>query len=224
MPRIKPHASRTPKNAFQPYPKSKPPKYELGQHGAKTREQQRLSAGHKTQVNGKTHESEHTVGFEPLNRTSGKSRKQNAALEKQAPAYQEVKEAHRKHVGTGNKGRDESGFDSSSYRDAQRKLITQGDVSSAVQLNQLGYAFDSKVKKQPLTPKGRAADDSYDKMVQNMKTLPHAQGNKTVQVPVDARQQAEMHLARRATQTGKFPTVAEENAARTTFGLPLIKG
>lgn len=221
MPKIKPSKMNV---TSTPKPYAKPTKYEIGQHGAKKQEQKRLTKETGNKVSGDTHQSEHTVGFEPLNRTSGKSRKQNAALENKAPAYQEVKDAHRKHIGTGtNTQKDASGFDSKSYRDTQRKLIGSNDASSAVQINQLGYAFDPKFKTQAATPAGVAADNSFQKMVTNMKTVPYAKGNQTVDVPVDAKQKAEMLLARQTAQTGRFPSVAEENAARLIVGLNPIK-
>ena len=46
--------------------------YKLGQHGAKGREQKRLTEKYKTPISGKTHESEHTIGFAVLNDTGDK--------------------------------------------------------------------------------------------------------------------------------------------------------
>jgi hypothetical protein len=135
--------------------------YGPGMHGSKKKEQRRLSDTYGINVTGDTHESEHTVGFEPLNQSSGLKRgKEHRAksLENRAPAYQEVKELHRDHIGTGTTNtRDESGMNSHEYRQAQRSLIETGDVSSAVQLNQLGYAFDSKKKRSWLN--GRQSGD-----------------------------------------------------------------
>lgn len=50
----------------------------------------------------------------------------------------------------------------------------------------------------------------------------YARGGATVEVGIDAKQRAEMFLARRAAQSGKFPTVEEENEARALFGLPPV--
>lgn len=44
--------------------------YSPGQHGYKQNEQQRLSEQFGFRVLGSTHQSEHPIGFEPLNRTS----------------------------------------------------------------------------------------------------------------------------------------------------------
>jgi len=228
-------------------------KYTSGMHGGKQTEQRRLSRIYGFRVTGKTHESEHTIGFEPLNQTSGMTRgveDEAKVLENTAWAYQEIKGLHSKHIGTGNKTKniDDSGFNAISYRNTQRKLLESGDVSSAVQINQLGYAFlmgrdkqkkdenkdgtenTSKNENENMdmgvkiysSPEGKAANDSYDQMITNMDEVTYAQGDKFVDVPVDAKQKAEMYLARRAMITGKFPTVEEENAAREKFGLPLL--
>lgn len=201
-------------------------KYTPGMHGYKKSEQKRLSNAYGISVTGSTHESEHTIGFEPLNQTSGNKRGENAtarSLENRAPAYQEVKELHRDHIGTGTHGsRDASGFNSEEYRNSQRSLLEAGDVSSAVQLNQLGYAFDPNKSALTATEEGKAATDSYDTMVANMNSVAYAQDDGEVSVGVDAKQKAEMYLARRAAITGKFPTIEEENAARIKFGLDPI--
>lgn len=201
--------------------------YALGQYGAKKREQERLGKAHGVKVSGDTHEAEHTIGFEPLNQTSPDKRGENPrarSLENKAWAYQEVKPYHRDHIGTGSSlENDASGFNSETYRSAQRSLTEAGDVSSAVQINQLGYAFDERFQRDRGEQPTQIADDSYDTMVTNMDKVTYAQGEQTVEVGVDAKQRAEMFLARRAAQTGRFPTVEEENAARARFGLPPVE-
>jgi hypothetical protein len=200
--------------------------YKPGMHGYKKSEQKRLSDAYDISVTGTTHESEHTIGFEPLNQTSGNKRGSNStarSLENRAPAYQEVKGLHRDHIGTGTHGTaDDSGFNSEDYRNSQRSLLEAGDVSSAVQINQLGYAFDPRMKGLPTTGEGRAATDSYDTMVANMNSVAYAQDDDEVTVDVDAKQKAEMYLARRTAITGSFPTIEEENEARVKFGLDPI--
>ena len=115
--------------------------YVIGQHGAKRREQRRLTEMYGERVSGRTHESEHTIGFAPLNETSGTKRggsKIIRQLEKDAWAYQEEKPLHRAHIGTGTQNTpDLSGFNSDTYRETQRTLVEQGHISSAVQVNQL---------------------------------------------------------------------------------------
>lgn len=208
-------------------------KYTLGKHGFKQKEQQRLSKLFDMIVSGHTHESEHAVGFEVINRSSGLKRDgkgRSGYLEKIAPAYQEVYGLHREHIGTGtNKGdwrtnkaaKFQAGFDSQSYRDAQRTAIEAEDISTAIQLNQLGYAFLDKSFVDPTALK--AANDSYDAMVDNLQDFTYADGDKDVKFQVSAKDRAEMYLARRAMLTGRFPTVEEENEARKRYGLELIK-
>jgi hypothetical protein len=208
----------------KPEPKRRRTLYSDGMHGAKKREQQRLSREHGIKVSGKSHESEHAIGYEVLSRgldaKRGKSQEARR-LENLAPAYQEVKSLHREHIGTGTRGSpDDSGFTSQSYRDSQRSLIQDGDISSAVQLNQLGYAFDPETKTELQTLEGQAATDSYNTMVENMASVGHTDGSDVKAVGVDARQRAEMYLSRQTILSGAFPTVDEENAARQMFGLP----
>ena len=209
-----------------PVRKPRRSKYKPGMHGGKKAEQRRLSKQYGIHVTGDTHESEHTIGFEPLNQTSSTQRGKHpdaVKLENTAWAYQEVKGMHRKHIGTGTRSKaDDSGFNSTAYRDSQRKLVEGGDISSAVQINQLGYSFLGNKDELDSTD-GLAATDSYDQMVGNMGEVSYAQGEQHVQVPVDASQRTEMYLARRAMMSGSFPTVEEENAAREKFGLPLLE-
>ena len=199
-------------------------RFVLGQHGAKKSEQKRLTEEHAQTVSGNTHESEHTIGFEPLNQTSGEKRggsKRMRDLENQAPAYQEVKALHRQHIGTGTTNTaDCSGMNSEQYRSAQRSLLEAGDVSSAVQLNQLGYAFDPNFAPTLQTTQGKAATDSYGQMVASMSGVTYAKYGNNVTVPVDAKQKAEMVLARYAAASGEFPSLSFENKVRGHFGVP----
>jgi hypothetical protein len=205
--------------------------YEPGSHGYKKKEQARLSAmpdanNVRHRVSGSTHESEHTIGFEPLNQTSGLKRGtpgRARQLENHAPAYQEVKRLHRDHIGTGTTGHaDASGFNSHTYRSAQRSLVESGDVSSAVQLNQLGYAHMFQAITGPKRHDMVQADNSFEHMVRNLDSVTYAQGTNNVTVPTTARQKVEMHLSRQAAQTGRFPSVQEENTARALYGVPAI--
>ncbi len=74
----------------------------------RTRENERkyLSNKHKFKISGKTHETEHIVGFSVLVRdidpTLGVNRGiENLGIENYAPAYLEERSNHREHVGTG---------------------------------------------------------------------------------------------------------------------------
>ncbi|HEY0044664.1 MAG TPA: DUF4157 domain-containing protein [Allosphingosinicella sp.] len=198
-------------------------RYTIGQHGAKKAEQRRLSAAYAMAVTGDTHESEHTLGFEPINRSSGLRRGTSGRarrLENIAHAYQERKALHRDHIGTGTHSTpDESGFHSEGYRQAQRSLMEVGDVSSAVQLNQLGYAFDPAFRSAAGTAEGQAATDSFRTMVGGMENVTYASGDMDVEVPVDAKARAEMHLSRDVAQSGAYPTREQENAVRKLYGV-----
>ncbi len=174
-------------------------KYIIGMHGAKGSEQTRLEKKYGKDVSGTTHESEHPIGFEPINHTSGKKRASDGRikdLENFAPAYQEVKSLHRKHVGTGkgsphtraeyqelvekllkqNKNAKlpkaprvfSSGFTTAEYREAQLRLMDDENPGTAVQLNQLGYAFQDNFGWSDST-EHKQANDSFYNMVNNVK-------------------------------------------------------
>lgn len=198
-------------------------RYGMGSHGFKKSEQARLKRLLNISVTGSTHESEHTIGFEPLNRTSGRKRGKSTeakVLENMAPAYQEVKSSHREHIGTGTRMTpDESGFNSQTYRDTQRSLVESGDISSAVQINQLAYAFDPNFRLAASTSEGEAAGDSFNKMVENMSQVTYAKEDEVKSVDVDATQRAEMYLSRIAAETGQWPTADQITDAKQKFGV-----
>ena len=200
--------------------------YIIGQHGYKKKEQQRLARKYRIKVTGSTHESEHTVGYEPIGRTSGEKRGKGARarkLEQFAAAYQEVKDLHRRHIGTGtHSSKDKSGFNSEGYRAAQRSLIESGQVGNAIQLNQLGYAFDPTFRQTLTTSEGQAATDSFHSMIGSLTGLTYAQGGTDVTAPVDAQQRAEAHLSRFVAQNRRYPSRAEENDVRKLYGLDLL--
>jgi hypothetical protein len=191
-------------------PKKSSSSYSPGQHGYKRKEQQRLSEQYGTAISGKTHQSEHPIGFEVLNRTSGSKRGTPGSayeLEYDAPAYQEEYSQHRPHPGTGTSLKTHaSGLNSQTYRDSQRTLMESRDVSSAVQLNQLGYAFSPgfQNKGKTPTPHQSAADDSYKTMVDNMDRVRYAQGSNEKTVRVGAWDRAEMREARKIARTGNW--------------------
>ena len=198
-------------------------RYKLGQHGSRKQEQQRLSEKFQTSVTQKTHESEHVIGYKALNQSSSEEKRKGSPqarkLENEGWAYQEQKELHRDHTGTGTRKRvGKDGFTSQRYRESQHRLLEAGDVSSAIQLNQLGYAFQSKFQDQEDTPARKAADSSYKKMVKNMDKVTYAHGDQIKVVKVDSIAKAEMYLAREAARTGKWPTEAQIKAAKKKFG------
>ncbi len=151
-------------------------KYKVGQYGAKRREQKRLSKKYKIKVSGKTHEAEHPIGIEPLIRYAN-LKKNKKRIIKFAPAYQEVKKFHSKHVGTRNKGfnyykknmDEDAGFVSKTYRQTLRNLIDNDEISTAIQINQLGYAFLEGFDGDSISTK--IADDSFMKMIKSFDNL-----------------------------------------------------
>jgi hypothetical protein len=207
-------------NNPNPAKKARGSKYTRGQHGAKKEEQQVLANKFGSPVSGDTHESEHPVGMEAILHGSGENRKKGRGnlLEKCAPAYQEQTSLHRDHIGTGTtttktgmdkrkkKGLGDSGFNSETYRSTQRDLIKEGDVSSAVQINQLDYAFNPKFQsahKSPTTA-NKQADDSHKAMVDNMDSFKYAAGTQNKGVKVDKTSKLEMDLSRQIAQSGQW--------------------
>ena len=201
-------------------------RYRIGQHGAKRREQRRLGNSHDTKVSGRTHESEHAIGFDVLKRTSNLKRgkcKKSRRLEKDAWAYQEQKQFHRDHIGTGSSGTpDESGFDADTYRECQRKSLEAGLVSDAIQINQLAYAFLPNFKEQPNTRARKAANDSYDEMVHNMDKVTYLQSTTLKSVEVTTEDKIEMYLSRIVAEgkgegKGGWPSKAQIKDAKKKF-------
>lgn len=200
--------AKRPRTQSAAQPLAKRTKYEAHEHGAKKREQERLTQDYGNKVSGSTHESEHTIGFEPLSQTGdlkrGKSPRAKE-IENHAPAYQESVPMHRAHIGTGTTNqRDASGFNSHEYRNGQRSLLESNDVSSAVQLNQLGYAFSSDFQGETGW-QADAADDSYAHMVTGMDQVTYASGQGEQSASIPPMQKVEMLAARGAARTGQWP-------------------
>lgn len=213
----------------KPTPGPKKPKqpkqsYADGTHGAKKREQDRLTKKFdndlkndgKDKVSGETHQSEHPIGYEVLGRGSGDGRgtgNQQKNLENHAWAYQEDLASHRAHIGTGTSNRTaDSGFTAQSYRDSQRNAMEAGDPNTAIQLNQLDYGHQKEFKDSKDTVGGNIADDSYHNMVDkakdNGKGLDYAIGpDKNASTPpLSSHDAKELNAAREAARTGDWPT------------------
>ncbi|HEV7974006.1 RHS repeat-associated core domain-containing protein, partial [Amycolatopsis sp.] len=128
----------------------------------------------KKEVTGKTHESEHPIGYKAIagdeferysphkSSIRDEGRQPTAAekdnldtakrLEDKAPAYQESKQAHRDNIGTGvRKEPDGSGWNADSYRADLNQTLHDGRPSDGVQLNQLSYA-NQHMKNDGITP------------------------------------------------------------------------
>ena len=202
--------------------------YVIGQHGAKCREQRRLTELYGERVTGRTHESEHTIGFAPLNETSGIKRggsKVIRQLEKDAWAYQEHKPMHRAHIGTGTQNDvDPCGFNSDSYRTTQRSLVEAGNVSSAVQVNQLAYAFLPGFQNSQPSTRLRIADDSFRTMVQNMDRVHFATESSFDSRDVSKHDRLEMYLSRLVARgegegPSGWPSDAQITEAKRALGI-----
>lgn len=205
--------------------------YTLGKHGFKKKEQQRLTKMGQT-VTGRTHESEHAIGYAVIAATPGQRGKTSTAreLENLAPAYQEVRLMHRAHIGTGSRSdKDNSGFNSQQYRETQRTLLEANQVGIAVQINQLGYAFINGFGDAGIA--ADQADASYDAMVTELRDFTYEDPMANVTIGVTPEERAEMYLARKVAKGrvdrehkyGGFPSPEDENEAREKFGLPLLK-
>lgn len=83
-------------------------KYKEGSYGGTEREQKRLNTIYEdkgVKVTGDNFESEHAIGYGALAKGVERgSSKMTDVMENHAPAYQELKDAHRGHQGTGNRG------------------------------------------------------------------------------------------------------------------------
>lgn len=189
--------------------------YELWQHGARTRERKALAAQFKTKVDGRTtHESEHPIGVKVLlgleksDPQRGESREVRS-VENLAPAYQEIKALHRKHVGTPRKGAvGDSGFSPDSYRSATRDLLRDQAVSVAIQLNQLGYAFNPAFRGN--TAAHQVADASFETMARGMKEFFYYEEGSLKKASLTSEEDRwELLMARHIARTGKWPTDKE---------------
>lgn len=136
-----------------------------GSYGQREKEKKYLNKRFKTNINGNTHEAEHAIGYkvlvQNLDDQLGVSRDSwvGRLIENSAPAYMEVKELHRNHVGTGSKK------EAKEYRKAQDNAIESGKLVNAIQLNQLEYAQDAKFKQIAKTSQGKVATDSFNNMI-----------------------------------------------------------
>jgi len=228
-------------------------RHDWGVHGKKQQEQRVLTNKFGQGVSGVSHESEHPMQAGLFAKQAGKTRRQ---VEKPLPAYQEVKEWHRGHAGTGggNKSYD-TGFgdgetsrgkskqekklnkqndqriarsfgvgtdgDTTSagiYRGHQTQALTEGSVSNAVQLQQLGMAF-SKNEVQLATDKGanptrvQQANDSYLAMLRGMGRDGDVRFG-DANIGISHNDIAEMLLARKAAMTGEWPSQQDIADAR----------
>ncbi|QNU66052.1 hypothetical protein EHE19_014340 [Ruminiclostridium herbifermentans] len=216
-------------------------RFNIGQHGAKSKEQERLTELFGKVVSGSTHQSEHTIGYAVL--ADGwlprKESRDAHILENIAPAYQEVHDLHRAHIGTGSNSKpDQTGMNADEYREMQRGLLVgdtdyhkqlasrpynpigasakerQNAVSNAVQINQLGYgqllhSGNTHISLDDIVLK--QAINSYNTMVKNMSDVKYMKNATTAEsVSVGEVSKLEMILARSAAISGKWPKAQME--------------
>ena len=184
--------------------------YASGTYGFRNKERERLDV-----EQGST-ESEHAVSYQAASRHNSFARKSRDGRkwENILPAYLEETRFHRENIGTGRKDTpDASGFNSRSYWDSQYNLLEQDDFATAVQLNQLTYAYQPDFKTSPF---GTVSDQSFHNMVMTpMIPTPNAThtGYDFREPTIDER--VEMEAARWAARTGDYPTRAQVEEIRT---------
>ena len=143
-----------------------------GSYGTREQEKARLQNKFDKEITGNEFEHEHIIGVnvlirnsdERLNRDKGEGKK----IEKLAPAYYEIKELHRKHVGTG------TGPNADKFRDKINEFMIQDNVAGAMIENVREYGemkeFRAFYKKDPITNEfindnAKIADDSFNHMI-----------------------------------------------------------
>lgn len=168
---------------------------------------------------GRTHEAEHAVGFAPANQnnTFPRNSREGRLYENALPAYQEERRFHRQHIGTGTRTQtDAAGFNSTTYRNAQQTLMDNGDFATAVQLNQLDYAFMPGFQTAPM---GTPADQSFIRMASvPFFPVPNAGGSGYHAVPRTEQDRVEMEASRLTVRTVQYPTNSDLYRIRHQIG------
>jgi Domain of unknown function (DUF4157)/Agrobacterium VirD5 protein len=208
-------------NPKKPCPNCKG-KYSLAAHGAKTKTQKFLGETYGKKVSGATHESEHPYGYDVLSGDIPGKRGKKPELRKienEAPAYQEVKDLHRSHIGTGTTlkpGR--SGINSIEYREWQRQALSDHNPDIAMATNQMDYAFmdHSKIDK----IEAQQANESYAMSVRGMGPIPVGINNQVAYYPAPTdEQKLNMLFYQWARTHGRYPNEQEEMQIAAENGL-----
>lgn len=195
--------------------------YEEGTYGARRRERDRLGREYGQPVSGRTHQSEHPIGFAVAN-NGGLPRRQMVGLEGSMPAYYETLDAHRGHDGTGmHSTAGSTGFNSGDYRDAQYEALRRNDPATAIFTNQAGYAHQPSFHAATGSVAGSQADDSYYHMVEARPRVPYI--DRDTRQPRRTRrlwrqEQADLHSAREQARTGEYPDAAEQDRIMRLYG------
>lgn len=190
-------------------------KYDLAGHGSKNTIQKAFG------VTGKTHESEHTIGYAVLSPYKRGKSSEARSLENNGLAYQEKHSHHRAHIGTGSHGTpDASNLNSSQYREHQGAALEEGSVSNAIQLNQLCYAFIDGFQND-MSDDMEKANGSFAFMLANASRVTYAKADgSTIHVGVNEVARCESYLARLCAGTGAWPTDKQIGDAKRLFGIP----
>lgn len=152
--------------------------YPTGTYGNRGKEKKYLEEKFGKKIKGdSTHQSEHVVGYKVIDQVNDRKKSEEGKQhEAQAPAYYEQFQPHREHPGTGtSKTIGPSGFSSETYRRDTRRLIESDGYAEAVQINQLGYAFQDE-KTNPRQDDDVAfaqANASYRRMVMGVNEFSH---------------------------------------------------
>ncbi len=139
-----------------------------GTHGQRKKEINSLRRKHQIPIDAKTHESEHVIAYKALANDVPRRTPEGRKIEAKAPAFQQLKDLHRAHPGTG------SGKEADLYRKSQRTSMKNGHLSNAFQLNTLGYAENPSYVKSSQTSGGKASHDSFENMVLKNPKIPLA--------------------------------------------------
>lgn len=198
--------------------------YDDGTYGARMRERARLLREYNASVSGRTHESEHTVGFDSASHNSGHPRGSNREIrrhEGEMPAYYETHRAHRDHIGTGTSSTaDATGMNSRQYRDAQYTALEDNNPSAAIFQNQMGFAHQPSFHAATGTVAGDQADDSFRHMIGARGHVPYydTSGERQRTRRLYRDEQADLHSAREQMRTRQYPTAAEQDEIMRQYG------
>ncbi|MEQ4452067.1 RHS repeat-associated core domain-containing protein [Kosakonia sp. YIM B13605] len=155
-------------------------------------------------------------------------------IEGQAVAYQENDIAHKAHSGTGTKGvikNPDATNDNATYLSTVKSLLHSGDVSSAIQINQLGYAHSPVFRDlRNIRSKSRfnewavnvVADNSFFHSVGAIKSMPFVANEpwdresrtfteepQINSIEITVQDKFEGAISRMAAVMERYPTVAE---------------
>jgi hypothetical protein len=202
--------------------------YGEGTYAGIHRQRRRSRSTDNAPVTGETHEAEHPIPWAVLTNEVDEENKfkrdspQGRRIENAGPAYNERKEAHEAHIGTGNRDDlDASGMNAADYRKAvKQQFIDNRDPGTAIQLNLLNYAFQEDFKEKSQTREGQVAHDSFLYMLQNTSQIPYCTSDGSWDyIPFTPVQKAEAYLARWAAETGKYPTTEMHRTVGQLFNV-----